>query len=58
MAMGALATQSKRTDAAAAAPSDAGGITSMLEPLLDRDRDGSMVDDVMGMIGGFLGRRG
>jgi hypothetical protein len=58
MAMGALAKRSNQTGAEAAAPSAAGGITSMLEPLLDRDRDGSMVDDVVGMIGGFLGRRG
>jgi hypothetical protein len=29
----------------------------MLGPLLDRDRDGSMMDDVSGMLGGMLGDR-
>jgi hypothetical protein len=28
----------------------------MLSPLLDRNRDGSIVDDVTGMLGRFLGR--
>jgi len=28
-----------------------GGLMSMLTPLLDRDRDGSMIDDVLGMLG-------
>ena len=34
-----------------------GGIADMLTPLLDRNRDGSIVDDVTGMIGNFLGSR-
>ncbi len=59
MAMGGLSRQSAGN---APAPVDrntaAGGITSMLEPLLDRDRDGSMVDDIAGIVGGFLGSRG
>jgi hypothetical protein len=29
----------------------------MLTPMLDRDRDGSVVDDVAGMLGKFLGGR-
>lgn len=57
VAMGALARQTK---AGAGTPAGAqagdGGIGAMLEPLLDRDRDGSTMDDVIGMIGGFLGR--
>lgn len=34
-----------------------GGVLGMLTPLLDRDRDGSVVDDVAGMLGKFLGGR-
>jgi hypothetical protein len=29
----------------------------MLTPVLDSNRDGSMVDDVVGMLGRFLSRR-
>lgn len=32
-----------------------GGVLDMLAPMLDRDRDGSVVDDVAGMLGKFLG---
>jgi hypothetical protein len=35
----------------------AGGLSSMLGPLLDRDGDGSMMDDVAGMVGGFMKSR-
>lgn len=34
-----------------------GGVLDMLAPMLDRDRDGSVVDDVAGMLGKFLGSR-
>jgi hypothetical protein len=34
-----------------------GGLLDALTPLLDADRDGSVVDDVMGMIGKFMGGR-
>jgi hypothetical protein len=36
--------------------SGSGGITDMLTPLLDGNRDGSMMDDVAGMIGRFFNR--
>jgi hypothetical protein len=36
---------------------NAGGVLDMLAPLLDRDRDGSVVDDLAGMVGEFLGPR-
>ncbi|HEU5250593.1 MAG TPA: DUF937 domain-containing protein [Thermoanaerobaculia bacterium] len=39
-----------------AAPARAGGLMAMLTPLLDRNRDGSMIDDVIGMAGSVLGR--
>jgi hypothetical protein len=29
----------------------------MLTPMLDRNRDGSVIDDVLGMAGSVLGRR-
>lgn len=54
LAMGGMA---KQTRASGGGPAAAGGLASMLGPVLDRDRDGSMVDDVVGMIGGFLGKR-
>jgi hypothetical protein len=58
MAMAGLSRQSKAAGAPAADPRSAGaGFASMLEPMLDRDRDGSVIDDVMGMVGGMLGRR-
>lgn len=34
-----------------------GGLLDMLAPMLDRDRDGSVVDDVAGMLGKALGGR-
>lgn len=34
-----------------------GGLLDMLAPMLDRDRDGSVVDDVAGMLGRMLGGR-
>jgi hypothetical protein len=35
----------------------AGGVLDMLTPMLDRDRDGTVVDDLAGMFGKFLGGR-
>jgi hypothetical protein len=52
MVMGALARQRTSTPAPGAAGS--GGLTDMLGSMLDRDRDGSVVDDVASMIGKFL----
>lgn len=58
LAMGALAKQKKSGAPAGAGAAQSGGLAGMLEPLLDRDRDGSIVDDVGGMLGGFFGRKG
>jgi hypothetical protein len=58
MAMGGLSRQTRATGAAADPKAARGGLMSMLEPLIDRDRDGSMVDDVAGVVGGFLRSRG
>lgn len=58
MVMGGLSKQSKTAGLPTNDPRAAGsGIGAMLGPLLDRNRDGSMVDDVTGMIGGFLRRK-
>jgi hypothetical protein len=55
--MGAMAQQRGGAGASmAAAPGmPGGGLMSMLTPMLDANRDGSIVDDVMGMLG-KLGR--
>jgi hypothetical protein len=55
--MGALAKQSGGgvPPRAGAAPPSGGGILDMLTPLLDQNRDGSIVDDVLGMASRFLG---
>jgi hypothetical protein len=54
MMMGAFA---QKSPAAAPVPgASGGGIADMLGPLLDRNRNGSIVDEVTGMLGRFLGR--
>jgi hypothetical protein len=52
MVMGGL---SKQTGAASAQGQPAGG--SLLSSLLDQNRDGSVMDDVAGLLGRFLGGR-
>ena len=42
---------------AAAGQGGGGGILDMLTPMLDSNRDGSDVDDVIGMIGKYMGGR-
>lgn len=53
MVMGALARQRAAAPAPGAAASS-GGLTDMLGSMLDRDRDGSVIDDVASMVGKFL----
>lgn len=66
--MGILAKQSKKGGAGAgsvggagtspgASPASNAGLRGVLGSLLDRNRDGSVVDDLAGMMGGALGRR-
>lgn len=57
LVMGALSKQSQGGTATAGRQGGA-GLAGMLAPLLDRDRDGSVVDDVAGMVGGMLRSRG
>lgn len=53
LAMGGLSKQSKATGDRSQAGS---GLASMIGSLLDRDGDGSVADDVAGMLGGLFGR--
>ena len=55
LVMGGLSKQAKNSGGDP--KQAAGGLASMLGPLLDRDRDGSMMDDVAGMVGGFMKSR-
>lgn len=57
--MGALAKQSSGAASLGAATGSGagGGIASMLTPLLDQNRDGSIVDDVTSMLGQFVKRQ-
>ena len=55
--MGAFSKQSGNASSTTAAlGASGGGIAAMLTPFLDRNHDGSMVDDVTSMIGGFMKR--
>jgi hypothetical protein len=53
LVMGSLA---KQQGGAIAAAVPGAGLLKMLTPLLDRDRDGSMLDDVLGQAGKLFGR--
>jgi hypothetical protein len=57
MMMGAFARQSAgaRSAGPAGRETEGGGLMDMLGPLLDRNRDGSVVDDMAGILGRFLG---
>lgn len=57
MLMGSLSKQTQGGNLAAAfGNEDKGSFLSMLTPMLDQDGDGSIVDDVAGMLGGFFKR--
>jgi hypothetical protein len=51
--MGAMARQGTGATLGSGAATPGGGLMSMLTPMLDANRDGSIVDDVMGMLGKF-----
>ncbi|HET9371436.1 MAG TPA: DUF937 domain-containing protein [Vicinamibacterales bacterium] len=55
MVMGSLATQQMRGAPAGAA--GGGDLFSMLTPMLDRNGDGSVMDDVLGSVGRMFGGR-
>lgn len=53
LVMGALSRQASAAGSSASVQSS--GLMGSLESVLDQNRDGSMVDDVVGMMGKFLG---
>jgi hypothetical protein len=53
MVMGGLSQRSSQLSSAGAGQGD---LMSMLTPMLDSNRDGSVADDVMGMLGKFLSK--
>jgi len=58
MVMGGLSRNAGASDSGlSGSPARASGLMAMLTPMLDRNRDGSMLDDVIGMAGSVLGRR-
>ena len=56
MAMGAMSKKVAAAPAPATGARPSGDLLGMLTPMLDKDRDGSIVDDVMGMLGKLGGR--
>ena len=56
MAMGALSKQAATSPVGTSGARPAGDLLGMLTPMLDSNRDGSIVDDVMGMLGRITGR--
>jgi hypothetical protein len=56
LAMGAMSKRMAASPTAATGAPPAGDLLSMLTPMLDSDRDGSIVDDVVGMLGRLAGR--
>ncbi len=53
MMMGAMSKRASQPGGAAAG----GGLLDMLSPMLDQNRDGSAIDDVLGSVGKWLGSR-
>jgi len=56
MMMGSLSKQVRQPGGMQAGAAGADGLFGMLTPMLDSNRDGSMVDDVIGMLGRFVSR--
>ncbi len=54
LAMGALSRQNAGAQNASPASPSASGLTGILGQFLDKDRDGSIADDVLGMASRFL----
>ena len=56
MLMGTMSKQAASTGGPQASLGSGGSLLGMLAPMLDSNRDGSMVDDVIGMLGKFTRR--
>ena len=57
MMMGAMSKQASQPQAGGMS-AGGGGLLDMLTPMLDSNRDGSAIDDVLGSVGKWLGRPG
>jgi hypothetical protein len=57
MMMGALSKRMSQPAAVGADTGPGGGLLGMLTPTLDANRDGSMIDDVAGLVGRLLSGR-
>jgi hypothetical protein len=57
MMMGAMSKRMSQPAAVGADAGPGGGLLAMLTPTLDANRDGSMVDDVAGLVGRLLSGR-
>ena len=57
LVMGSLAKQQTGLAQGGVSALPGGGLLGMLTPLLDRDRDGSVIDDVLGQAGKLFGGR-
>lgn len=57
MMMGALSKQGAQQPGGLSAGAGGGGLLDMLSPMLDSNRDGSAIDDVLGSLGKMLGGR-
>ena len=53
--MGAFSQRTRGGAGLGVGPAATGGMLDMLTPLLDKNRDGSIVDDVTGMVGRVFG---
>jgi len=56
MMRGSLSKQVRQPGGMQAGAAGTDGLFGMLTPMLDSNRDGSMVDDVIGMLGRFVSR--
>jgi len=56
MMMGTMSRQAQPAQQQAGTGTGADSLLGMLAPMLDSNHDGSMVDDVIGMLGRFTGR--
>ena len=57
MMMGAMSKQVSQPQGGGLSAGTGGGLLDMLAPMLDRNGDGSALDDVIGSVGKWLGGR-
>ena len=57
LAMGSMARRASAASSSGLGAAQPGGLIGMLTPMLDANRDGSMMDDVAGLLGKFMSGR-